>query len=60
MTALQVSEYLVHETEWVPLDMFADSMDYLDGMVRTLPDYDLFRVSKNYSRHRSIGFTIDA
>ena len=47
VTALELSEYLVSETEWAPLDMFVDGMDYLDGMVAdSLPEYDLLRVRK--------------
>lgn len=46
-TALSVTSYLAHETEYLPWKAAFTAMHYLDSMLIKMPSYDRFRVNTN-------------
>lgn len=44
-TALDVTSYLAHETEYLPWKAAFTAMHYLDDMLYKMPSYDKFRVN---------------
>ena len=53
--ALELSEYLVNETEYVPWRIGLESLRYISGLLEGHPDFMYFKVStvcvKKYLRH---------
>ena len=51
--ALELSEYLVDETEYVPWRIGLEALRYISGLLEGHPDYMYFKVSivYKYSRH---------
>lgn len=47
-TALSVTSYLAHETEYLPWKAAFTAMHYLDSMLIKMPSYDRFRVNANF------------
>lgn len=45
-TALSVTSYLAHETEYLPWKAAFTAMHYLDSMLIKMPSYDRFRVNE--------------
>jgi len=43
--ALELSEYLVNETEYVPWRIGLESLKYISGLLEGHPDYMYFKVS---------------
>jgi len=43
--ALQLSEYLVDETEYVPWQIGLEALRYISGLVEGHPDYMYFKVN---------------
>jgi len=43
--ALQLSEYLVNETEYVPWRIGLEGLRYIGGLLETHPDYMYFKVN---------------
>ena len=42
--ALQLSEYLVNETEYVPWRIGLEALRYISGLLEAHPDYKYFKV----------------
>ena len=47
-TALDVTSYLAHETEYIPWKAALTGMSYLNGMLIKFQGYDKFRVSLKF------------
>lgn len=53
-TALSVTSYLAHETEYLPWKAAFTAMHYLDSMLIKMPSYDRFRVNTKFYEFRKI------
>ena len=49
--ALELSEYLVNETEYVPWRIGLEAMKYISRLLEEHPDYMYFKVSTVYVRN---------